>query len=70
VARKTLVDLGDPVGTAVRLVRLVRREDDRLFELAERARDKKRAYRILALYLNDRITYEEAEERLKRLLGR
>ncbi len=54
----------------MRLVRLVRREDDRLFELAERARDKRRAYRVLELYLDDRITYEEAEERLKRLLGR
>ena len=53
MARGTsLVDLGDPIGTAVRLVRLVRGDLDRLLELAERVQgwtlgvqNYRRAYR-------------------------
>jgi len=44
MARRTsLVDLGDPIGTAVRLVRLVCGDLGRFFELVERARDRHQA---------------------------
>ena len=71
MARRTsLVDLGDPIGTAVRLVRLVRRDLDKLFELAERARDRRKAYRIIDEHIDGKLSYEEARKRLERLARR
>ena len=51
-----LVDLGDPIGTAVRLVR---RDLGRFFELVERVGDGR---------IDGKLGYEEAEKRLGRLL--
>ena len=65
MARRTsLVDLGDPIGTAVRLVRLVRRDLDKLFELAERARDRHQAYRIVDECIDGKLSYEKAKRQL------
>ena len=65
--KSPLVDLNNPIGTAVRLARLVRRDLDGLAELVERARDRCKAYTIIEQHIDGKPGYREAKRLLEAL---